>query len=223
MQSYIPKINPKELCESLSLCSVRTRNNIVMVDIKKLDGEEYEIPLSEIANSDIYMWLPITRVYSSGHVFISEDKRQVFLVTVSKNDRQQIQFTGGSPLEEGLKNVVVHDNWIIKMNIMRIEDNADLRTYNRTGTEVTESYNEIPTVDRVMFEKEDKEWNKFRSLVLLMHFVVKSYKWILSYNLTENITDWQRYDLDKLSENPLIAPNVSIVVNKSLEIINQYQ
>ena len=221
--NYLPKINPKELCEWLSLCSIRTRNDEVMVVVKYEDNHQEEIPLSTIANSDIYMWLPIQRVYASGHVFISENMKQVFLLTVSKNWHSQIQFTGWSPLEEGLKNIIVNDNGIIKMNLMKAEDNAVLRAWNRMSVEVIESYNEIPIVDRVMMPKEDREGNKFRSLVLLTHHIVKSYKWNLWYNLTENVVDGQRYDIDTLDQNPLISPNAIIVVNKALEIINQYK
>ena len=53
--NYLPKINPKELCESLSLCSIRTRNDEVMVVVKYEDNHQEEIPLVTIANSDIYM------------------------------------------------------------------------------------------------------------------------------------------------------------------------
>ena len=62
------------------------------------------------------------------------------------------------------------------MNLMKAEDNAVLRAWNRMSVEVIESYNEIPIVDRVMMPKEDREGNKFRSLVLLTHHIVKSYK-----------------------------------------------
>ena len=106
---------------------------------------------------------------------------------------------------------------------MKIEDNATLRTYNRTWVEVIESYNEIPTVDRMMQEKIDNDWNKFWSLVLLMSFVVKFYKWNLWYKFAENVIDGKRYDIDKLSQNPLIASNISIVTARALQIINQYK
>ncbi len=223
MQDILPKIDPKQLCEVLQLCSLRRQNDINMLVIKKLDKTSYETPLSEIANENIYMWDKIIITYSSWHVFISDDMRQVFLVTVSKNGNTQIHFTWWSPLEEKWKDIIVNDNDIIKLNIMKIEDNATLRTYNRTWVEVIESYNEIPTVDRMMQEKIDNDWNKFWSLVLLMSFVVKFYKWNLWYKFAENVIDGKRYDIDKLSQNPLIASNISIVTARALQIINQYK
>lgn len=219
--NYLPKINPQELCESLDLCSIRKKHDEVMVVVNHPDNHQEEIPLSQIANSDIYMWLPIQRVYASGHVFISDDMRKVFLVIVDKYNKQQPQFTWWSPLEEWLMDVIVNDHGVIKMNLMKIEDNAVLRARIRTWVEVTESYNEIPIVDWVMMQKSDSEGNKFRSLVLLTHFVVKSYKWDLWYNLTENVIDGKRYDIDTLSQNPSIAPNVILVTNKALEIISE--
>ena len=55
MQNILPKIDPTQLCEVLQLCSLRRQNNINMVVIKKLNGDKFEIQLSEIANENIYM------------------------------------------------------------------------------------------------------------------------------------------------------------------------
>lgn len=81
-QNYLPKVNPNELCEALALCSVRKRDNEYLVAVKRLDGTIEEIPLIAVANADEFEEKKIVRNYSSGHVFIENDK--VFLVTTSK-------------------------------------------------------------------------------------------------------------------------------------------
>ena len=228
MHNYLPKIDPSTLCSALSLCSVRMSWDVVMVAVKAADQSITEIPLNDIANSDTYQWLPIVRTYSSGHVFIDPSQTQVYLISVHKYEKTQHQFTGWPPLEPGLQDVVVMDGDTIKFNIMKIEDNAVLRTYTRTGVEVTESYNEIPTVDWILSYIDDtKTGEKYWRLILLMHFVVKSYTGKLVEDNLHHEVDrttiiqkkWR--DIEDLTD-PLIAPNCPIVTHKALEILSSY-
>ena len=57
-----------------------------------------------------------------------------------------------------------------------MELNAEMRTKRRTGVEVTDVWNNIPSIDRAMVYNHDlasgeKRWN----LVCLTHYYVKSY------------------------------------------------
>jgi hypothetical protein len=52
--SFIPKVNPGDLCEAWKLCSVRKQDNQDMIPIKYMDGMTKEILLSEVVNADIY-------------------------------------------------------------------------------------------------------------------------------------------------------------------------
>jgi hypothetical protein len=78
----LSKIDPTQRCETLRLCSIRTIDNVVMVAVRPIDRQEYEIALADIIDSDTYQSLPISRKYSSGHVFLSNDISQVYLLTV---------------------------------------------------------------------------------------------------------------------------------------------
>ena len=95
-----PFITPQTLCEALDLSCVRVRDGEYFVGKKSLNGHTTEIPYSDIANSEIYEGRQIVRSYASGHVFISADRAQVYLITTERDGRTQHQFTGGSPLEE---------------------------------------------------------------------------------------------------------------------------
>ena len=95
-----PFITPHILCEALDLSCVRTRDGEYFVGKKSLGGDIAEIPYSDIVNSETYEGRQIVRSYASGHVFISADRAQVYLITTERDGRTQHQFTGGSPLEE---------------------------------------------------------------------------------------------------------------------------
>lgn len=216
------KIDPTKRCETFKLCSIRTKWDHVMVAVRPINGDEYEIPLTDIVNIDSYQWLPISRKYSSGHVFLSDDQTQVYLLTVENKWIQQWQFTWWSPQEEVLKSVYINDNWTIKLNLEKIEENAILRTKIRTWVEVTESYNETPLVDRVLNERYNEQTGEHdRSLVLLLHYIVKEYSWKLWYNKTEYTIDGQRYNINELNNLPKIGQNVPLIIQKSIEILQQ--
>lgn len=216
----LSKIDPTKLCDTLKLCSVRTTNNAIMVAVRPINGDEYEIPLIDIANSDTYQWLPIVRKYSSGHVFLSDNHTQVYLLTVENKWMRQRQFTWWSPQEETLKSVYSDDHWTIKLNLEKIEENAVIRTKIRTWAEVLESYNDTPLVDRVLNERyNETTWQHDRSLVLLLHYVVKSYQWILWHNVIEYTIDGQRYNINELDQLPKIGQNISLIIQKSLELL----
>lgn len=147
-ENYFPKLDPDELCEAIKLCGVRGEN----VAIKRLDGSTFEIPFERIANADAYDGFPMVRTYASGHVFIDETKTKVFLVSTERDGKVQHQFTGGSPMEEINRDVIFRVDGKFKFHLDKVEDNAVLRTLNRTGARVVESYNEIPLVDWVCME-----------------------------------------------------------------------
>ena len=221
INSLIPKVNPNELCEAWKLCSVRERNGEYMVAVKYLDGHQTEIPLQKIVDAEEYLWLPIVRTYSSGHVFLSDDKNSVYLVTTEKDGKIQHQFTGWSPLESEYSNIIYQSpEWKTKINIYKVEDNADQRTFMRTGVRVTDVYNEMPLVDRVLMEREDEQGKKYRRIVLLMHFIVKSYEWILGFKKgNEQVVDGKRYTIDELPNTANVAPNAYLISTKAREII----
>jgi hypothetical protein len=221
MQNYIPKINPEEICETNKLCWLRIdKNNQTMVFVKTLNDGVKTIPLTEIADLDIYMWLLLVRSYASGHVFISDDHRQVYLTKVEKYEKFQRQFTGWVPDDDRLANIFIkQDNGKYRINLEMAEDNADMQTRLRTWAEVVWSYNEFPIVDWIMNEIEDKSGKKFWRLTLLLHYVVKEYKWELSYNNYGNVTGAKRRDISELNQNHIWA-NVIPVVNRALEIIS---
>lgn len=55
INSFIPKIDPKEFCEAWKLCSVREHNGEYVVAVKYLDGRQVEIPLKDIVDADKYV------------------------------------------------------------------------------------------------------------------------------------------------------------------------
>lgn len=174
--SYIPQIEPEHLCEALQLCSVRKHGEEYFVGKKNQSGNITEVPFSDIANSDMYEGKPLVRTYSSGHVFLDATCEKVWLVTTEKDGKIQHQFTGGSPMEDINKEVFYTVDVVVKIYLDRVEDNADIRTYNRTGAKVTDVWNEIPLVDWVLMENRDETGGDFWKLVCLMHFVVKEYE-----------------------------------------------
>ena len=214
--SYLPNIDPKKLCDVLRLCSVRWDK----MAVKKLDWSIYEEDISKIANAEFFEWHPIVRVYSSGHVFIDENKENVFLVTTDKDWIIQHQFTGWSPLEEINQDIIYTIDWTIKFNLLKIEDNANTRTFNRTWVNVIENWNEIPFVDWVFMERLDESSKIYYRLICLLHFAVKKYEWELEFKKwTEGIIGWKWFNIEKLPETPNTAPNAYIVTKKALEIL----
>lgn len=171
--SYIPQIQPENLCEALKLCSVRKHDEEYFVGKKDQSGNITEIPFSDIANSNTYEGKPLIRTYSSGHVFLDETREKVWLITTEKDGKIQHQFTGGSPMEDINKEVFYTVDGTIKVHLDKVEDNAIIRTLNRTGAKVTEPWNEIPLVDWVLMEGRDENGADFWKLVCLMHYVVK--------------------------------------------------
>ena len=222
LTASIPKLDPKQLCDAWKLCSVREKNWEYMVWVKYLDWSQAQISLRDIVDADKYLWLQIIRTYSSWHVFLNEDCNKVYLLTTEKNWIQQAQFTGWSPLEEIYSEIVYNSSeWKTKVDIYKVEDNAIQRTLIRTWVEVTDVYNEMPLVDRVLIERIDDIGEKYWRLVLLMHRVVKDYIGTLWYLRKEQVIDGKRYPIDDLPNLPNIAANAYIVSNKARGIINK--
>ncbi|HMY80519.1 MAG TPA: hypothetical protein PLW93_00020 [Candidatus Absconditabacterales bacterium] len=218
-KNYLPKINPHQLCEAMNLCTVRMRDDQPRCGVKKIDGTQYEIPLLDVANADTYENLPIRRTYASGCVFLDADRTHVWLLTTKRKDNIQHQFTGGAPKEPELQDVYRNDEGTIKLTIDTIYDNAILRTYKKTGAEVTDTYNDSPLVDRALIENQDDETGEhFWRLVLLMHFVVKSYTGELGRKPEEYVVGGQRYEIATLSQQSHLAPNAVVITNKALEL-----
>ncbi len=71
---------------------------------------------------ETYNGKQIIRVYSSGHVFLSDDNKQVYLVTTEKDWKIQHQFTGWSPLEEENKEVIFKENDVYKFDIEKLPE-----------------------------------------------------------------------------------------------------
>ena len=110
----------------------------------------------------------------------------------------------------------------MKIHLEKVEDNAIIRTYNRTGVKVTDVWNEIPLVDCVLMENRDETGADFWKLVCLMHFVVKEYEWILGHkDGVEYVTGGNWYEIDNLPNTKNVAPNAYIVASKAREIITQ--
>jgi len=156
-ESYIPKIKEKEFCEWINLCTVRkTEEWISKIGIKSLSWEINEKLLSKIINEETYNDKKIVRVYSSWHIFLSDDKKEVFLITTEKKWKVQHQFTWWSPLEEKNKNVILNQDWVYKFDLEKVRDNARIRTNNRTWVKVIEEFNSKPIVDWVLMENKDE-------------------------------------------------------------------
>jgi len=218
-ESYIPRWKEWDFCEWISLCTVRkTSDWISKIWIKDLKWNIKEIVLNDIINEETYNWKEIVRVYSSGHVFISENKKEVFLVTTEKKWKIQHQFTWWSPLENENKEVIFIENWIFNFNLSKVRDNARIRTLNRTWVKVLEEYNKKPLVDWVLMEKENN-WQIYYKLVCLMHFVVKNYEWILWFTQNENVIDWKWYNIEDLQNTNNVSPNAYIVSKEALKLL----
>lgn len=221
-QSYIPKASEKDFCEWISLCTIRKNEDwISKIWVKNLDGTIFEELLDNVINADNYKWLPIVRTYASWHVFISEDLKQVYLLTTNKDGKIQHQFTWWSPTEEINKDVVINDNWIFKFNIIKVKNNARIRAKLRTWVDIIEEFNDRPIVDWVLMENE-VNWERFFRLVCLMHFIVEKYKWELGYTNSEYVIDWKWYNIEDLPNTPNVSPNAYIVSKKCLEELSNY-
>lgn len=222
-KNFLPKILPHTLCEVMGLCTVRMKNNKPFCGVKRLDGSQYEIPLEDVANQDSYDNKKIVRSYSSGCVFIDTHENTVYLLCTKKKENIQYQFTWWSPSETDLQDVYINDNWTVKLRLDKIHDNAILRTVKRTWAEVIECYNNSPLVDRALIENKDDEGIVFRRLVLLMHFVVKDYKWEVWYTQEEYVVWWKWFNITTLAQESNLAPNAVIITLKAIEIINNFK
>lgn len=219
--SYISKASLHDFCDGLGLCSVRkSQDGIVKIWTKDLKWNISEIPLESVINTENYNGKKIVRVYSSWHIFLSEDLSEVFLVTTEKEGKIQHQFTGGSPLEEKNKEVVHLENWVYKFDLNKVRENARIRTEIRTGVKITEEYNKKPLVDWVLMENEENGETYYK-LVCLMHFIVKGYEGILNFTWKENTIDGKWYDIDSLHNLPNTAPNAYIVSQKAKELVKK--
>lgn len=209
--SYIPQADESTYCRSLRLCTIRKSvNGTTMIWLKDLQGNLSETRLEDIINQDTYNDKSIVRVYSSGHIFLSEDKNNVFLVTTQKKGRIQHQFTGGSPIESENKEVIIKEDGVYMFDITKVRNNARIRTHNRTWVTITSEYNVDPLVDRALIEQEENG-NIYYKLVCLMHFVVESYDGDLSYTDQENVIWGQWYEIDTLPQQADIAPNAYVM------------
>lgn len=217
--SYIPKASQEEFCQWIDLCTVRKNEEwINKIGVKKLDGTIYEDLLDNVLDKESYEWKEIVRIYSSGHVFLSDDNEKVFLVTTQKDGKSQHQFTGWSPLEEENKNVIFKENWVYKFDIEKVRNNARIRTKNRTWVDITEEYNQRPIVDWALMENMEDE-KIYYKIVCLMHFVVKKFDGILGFTDSEYVIDWQWYKIDELPNTPNVAPNAYIVSKNARDLV----
>lgn len=218
-KSYIPKALESELYEWIGLCSVRkTEDGVNKIWIKYLDWTIGEDILENVINKDTYNSKKIIRTYSSGHVFINNEKDKVFLITTSKNWKIQHQFTWWSPIEEENREVITKENWKYIFDLQKVNNNAKIRTKNRTWVTVLEEYNIKPIVDWILIEtNEDNEI--YYKLVCLIHFIVRKYDWILNFTWKEDTIEWKWYNINNLEDLEFIAPNIQIVTKKSLELI----
>jgi len=221
-KSYIPKVSEDRYCEWINLCSVRkTETWESKVWVKDLTWKISEDLLSKVINTDTYDGKKIVRVYSSGHIFLNEDKDKVYLVTTERDWKVQHQFTWGSPLEEENKEVIFKENGEYKFALEKVKQNARIRTKNRTWVEILEEYNKKPLVDWALMENEENG-EAFYKLVCLMHFIVKKYKWELSYTNQEYVVVWWKwYDIENLPQTNDIAPNSYIVTKKALDLLEK--
>lgn len=213
-ESYIPKIDPWTMCEVLKMCSVRKNTSGQdFVVIKKLDGSQHEVLASEIMLLDSFEGKRIERIYCSWHVFITPNCKQVYLIKISKNWYDQRQFTWWSPKEDFLKTTHYIKDGILQFDLEKIEHNAWLRTKNRTSVDVTDIYNDIPLVDRVLNENIDSETGeKYWKLVFLLHHFVKSYKGSLAPQVgVEDVSDGKWFDIEDLLLLPSISTNAYII------------
>lgn len=212
----MPKIdNLDHLCDVLQLCSIRkNQQDETLVVIKPLDWVAYELLANDIIWLDSYMWKPIKRVYSSGHVFLDALWEQVFLVEVEKSGVHHFQFTWWSPKEKENERAYYMVDRVLKFDLWVMQSNAYMRTKNRTSVEVKSVNNLAPCVDRVLIEKYDEETNKwYWNLVCLIHFLVKEYDGELQSQIwTESVIWWEWIPIDQLDNRDDIAPNVPTVI-----------
>lgn len=176
----MPNISAEQYCDGIDLCTVRkSPQGESQIFIASKDEGSEEKPVEAVLGLQKYMGKKIARrVYASGHVFLSEDNQQVFLVsTQSKKDSiPQHQFTGGSPLEEEYKNIIIEENGVYKFDVDKARENARLRAKIRTGVTILEEWNSRDSlVDWIMKEYQDKGKSYYK-LICLMHFVVKKYQ-----------------------------------------------
>lgn len=68
----------------------KTNEWVSKIWIKSLNWELSEWFLEDFINSETYNWKKIVRVYSSWHVFLSENYKEVFLITTEKNEKLNI-------------------------------------------------------------------------------------------------------------------------------------
>lgn len=209
-----PKISStSKLCNALQLCCIRKNwDDQNLIAIRHLDWSTEEQLADDIIALDEFEWKSIRRVYSSWHVFLNETWDEVYLIEVEKNGVHHFQFTGWSPKEEIYKQAYYMDDWKLKLDLWVVEANAKFRTKSRTWVEVIDVRNEIPTIDWVLIEKQDPSWERYWSLVCLMHYLVKEYKWKLSPQVwVESVVAWDRISLSTLTIGDGIAPNVDII------------
>lgn len=218
-ESYMSMVTDQEYCEWFWFSSVRNRGWVVNVLVKNLVWETSEEALSKIINNKTYNEKRVIIVYSSGHVFINEDRKQVYLVTTEKKWKRQVQFTWWSPLEEDYKNVIIKKKLVYNFDLKKVRKNAVTRTKNRTGVEVLEDYNDKPIVDWVLIETKEENWEIYYKLVCLMHFIVKKYEWILWSTWQEYTKAWDWYIIDYLPNIINIAPNAFLVSKKAVELV----
>jgi hypothetical protein len=121
-QSNFPMAPLSEFCEWLDLCSARLdeRGNILMW-VKKIWGQVSEARLESVINSDSHDGKRLIRTYSSWHIFLSESLDSVYLVTTQKDSNIQHQFTGWSPLEEDVFDVISKVGGIYSFNLIKLD------------------------------------------------------------------------------------------------------
>lgn len=211
----LPKIDPNHLCDVLQLCSLRKDNNDnQFIAIKKSDWTVIDCLAKDIIYLDEFEWVKIHRIYSSWHVFLSDDCSKIYLIETTKRATSQWQFTWWSPKEESMKDAICKKGGDIKFDLQMVELNAETRTKKRTWVDVVDVYNELPTIDRALIWNHDKDtWKKWRNLVCLMHYHVKAYKGKLTPKIwVEYVTNWKWFELSELESMSNIAPNVWLVV-----------
>jgi len=212
----LPKIDPNHLCDVLQLCSLRKdEKSNQYIAIKWEDWTIVDHFAKDIVTLDEYQWVEIRRIYSSGHVFLSEDFTKIYLIETTKRGISQRQFTWWSPKEDSMKHAI-HKNWEeVKFDLQMVELNAETRTEKRTSVKVIDVHNEIPTIDRALIRNHNENtWEKWRNLVCLMHYHVKEYTWALIPQVwVEYVTDWRWFTFDELQKMSTVAPNVWLVTD----------
>jgi len=222
--NYFPKIDQKKLCETMHLCSIRkNEEDKNLVAIKDKDWNITEVESENIVHLNEYKWVSIDRIYCSGHVVFNKEKTHVYLITTEKNWVIQHQFTWWSPKEEHLKKATFVQDWKIKFLLDVVEINAEIRAKKRINIDITENYNRIPTIDRVMNYNADKNWNPAWTLVCLIHFVAKTYEWDPTPQIwIEWVIWWGWFPVDNLENQDGVAPNTKIIVDHSLENLRNW-